>query len=347
MGFYSGSATSSDDMLTKISAHCATEGWTILQDAAAGAGRVLRVQTPSAPASEQFVFRSTPSVGESICHASLSTTRDVAGISLTACLGHSGGTGQRDWITNTVNAPKHKDGAQYPIHCHANYGGGAISAYSMFFDKDYEFAVLMMNISGSEYRTIYFGDAIEIGSSSAGPQVCAANGGCRYDIGSQEEDSQYEPTIPGARAVARLDANMFARRTDDGTNLRHWGSNANQQWGVDTYNNAAAVLDNWDEMLFHSSINDFNGLHVLLPITIRQDGDPTAGSANDEKWAETHRLPNLFQVHMRGLTAGDSYYVGEYEYVVWPAMKFVDANPTGRTTYADSGAFGFACRKDA
>jgi hypothetical protein len=194
-----------------------------------------------------------------------------------------------------------------------------------------------------------WGDAIEYGSSSPGPSVCASNFSMEYDRVSQTITSSQEVALMLAYPVhgvsGGINANGFVRWTDDGTNTRHWASNgaAASTASLRTKDRAYGVFNWYERHLHASSVNDFNGLHVVLPITIMV----TDNSDTTTRYP-THRFPNMFSIHMRGLTAGSSYFIGEHEYKVFPYFAFLDADPGTAAVYsaANSGPYGIAVRVD-
>ena len=343
MGYYSGVATDADDMVEKIGNHCSSEGWSILQDAVAGAGRVLRVSTPTSPG-VQYLFRSTPPAGEQISFNNWLSGNVYDGIGVSCCLGHTGGTGQRDWMDNAVNPPVDNDKtlSNGRMHFGAFYGAGAISSYEMFFDKDFDFFMLVMNISGSSYKTICAGDVITYGTQNPGGQVAAATNSGWWNKGVHEQNSRHEAGALFGGSIERTYMNGVVRWDDpEADNLRHWASNGSRTWGAHTRDSCFGPWIAHDRALVESSPNEFNGLTCLTPILLQ---------AQDEfdvsRFIPYGRIPNFFHIKLSGLSPGDSYFIGEFEYKVYPWLEF-DNSDYGNSAFTNhSGSLGFAVRKD-
>jgi hypothetical protein len=322
--YETGTATGVVDLITKLEAFMALNGWTTDSFATEGSGKRYHAHNGGVFFNARAYNVETPS--GSIQNGG------TTGVSSLAFNLSTAGTGGSAWFDKT-GAPSRSG-----TYMTAGLNGitGAIAKYHFFAQNSGEaIAVIVEHVAGY-YQMFQFGTLAKYGSYTGGQYMSGSLTGVEPDV------VIFNGRIPGVGFITKTQSQgspaLVSVSVDSETGW-HWTDtfNLNQ----DTTKRYAR--DNFDRYVnsLAAQPNTLNGLAVLTPVVVSIDRGVTR-DRNTDRCSPLGEIPGAFFVRLTNLTAGQQITLGSTDYRVFPFYHKNEGASTPSLTAFHSSYYGFA-----
>lgn len=319
--YETGTASGVVDLITKLEAFMAANGWTTDSFATEGLGKRYHAHNGSVFFNARAYNVETPS-------ASL-YQGGITGVSSLAMNLSTAGTGGSNWFDKT-GSPAYSGSS---MSAGINGLSGAIAAYHFFAQNSGTGITVVVEYVAGYYQMIAFGTLAKYGTYTGGQYFTGSHNGIATLV------ETFNGFIPGVGFISKgytPGSPAFVNVTVDAEAGWHWADSFNgnrdssRRWVRD--NNERYVNS------LPTQPNSLNALAVLSPIVVSADRSRTGS----DRFSPIGEIPGTFTLRISQLTSAQQITLGSTDYRIFPFYHKNASADAPSTTAFHSSYYGFA-----
>lgn len=331
--YETGSASGVVDLITKLEAFLASNGWTTDSFATEGSGKRLHAHLGSVYVNMRAYVAETPSTD-------ILRPGGVVGACTSLAMNIGTATGATDWFAQT-GVPQ----TSTPKYLTAGINGvtGAIPNYHFFAHNSGANILAVIEYASGYFQFLGFGTLSKYGAYTGGTYFFGSRSGVSDQIATFRVPgvgffSQYDPSSD----VSVEHTPSFVSLTVDAETGWHWSDS--YPLGRDA--TMRYIRDN--QARFQTTVgiqpNSLNDLAVMMPTVVYVERNTARGSSST--LSPIGELPHVHRIVVTHLTPGQQITLGSDDYRVFPFFhkNVAEALPS-ITSGGHSSTWGFAVRE--